>query len=559
MVGNNTVEAVIGATISPTFTKAFSKAKKAAKRLGETVAKIGGAASDRKYNRLIKHNRHLAESIDKAKRRQDALNRSLRTSNTLMKRGRGYAGSAAKAAGVAAVGGFGLSRIIGSGMEFESAISDVNSVANQKGSFDTLGTAQAALADQIKRLGANTAWTGTEVASAAKFLTMAGFDISKTIGALPATLDLATASKLDLGQTADIMSNIMTPFKLGADQTERVADTLTAVFTTSNTDLAKLGETMKYVAPIAAKLGMSMSDTAAMAGILGNSGIQASQAGTTLRAMFNRLAAPGTKAQSILAGLNVETQDANGNLRDLTGILADVSNSMSNKGLGTAEQLAVLKEVFGEEAMAGVSTLIDAAEQNGEDTSEALQKYMKKIRDTNLGLTKKVAKIQLDNTKGDILLAGSAIAGLWTTIYDAVNPVIRTVVQGFTDIVTKVNEWMMIHPKLTKVIGLAAGGMVIFAGAMATAFTIMAIGSFATGLLTKNLGFLNKGFSAVTWAVRGLGLALTLNPLGLVIAAADFRSLFFYQYLQVILDQLHNLIEIDTSKLVFSAAQSREQ
>lgn len=135
---------------------------------------------------------------------------------------------------------------------------------------------------------------------------MAGFTPQAIQAALPGVLNMALAGGVELGETADIGSNILTQFNLTADQMDRVGDTLTAAFTRTNTDLRALGETMKYTGPVAAKLGISLEEAAAMAGMLANNGLRGSDAGTAMRASLFRLASPPKAAADALKELGCQ-------------------------------------------------------------------------------------------------------------------------------------------------------------------------------------------------------------------------------------------------------------
>ncbi|HCX7581889.1 TPA: phage tail tape measure protein, partial [Escherichia coli] len=162
-----------------------------------------------------------------------------------------------------------------------------------------------ALREQALKLGSETQFTAGDAASGQAFLAMAGFTPQAIQAALPGVLSMATAGGMDLGETADIGSNILTQFGLSADQMDRVGDTLTAAFTRTNTDLRALGETMKYAGPVAGKLGISLEQAAAMAGVLANMGIRGSDAGTAMRASLARLASPPKAAAEALKELGV--------------------------------------------------------------------------------------------------------------------------------------------------------------------------------------------------------------------------------------------------------------
>src|SRR5690606_2922780 len=165
----------------------------------------------------------------------------------------------------------------------------------------------AILSRTARELGASTVFSASQAAEGMSYLAMAGFSVSEIVDAMPGLLDTAAAAQSGLGVTADIVSNILSGFQLEARETTRVADVLTATFTSSNTTLEMLGDTMSYVAPVAASLGISLEEVAAMTGRLGDVGIQGQRAGTALRAIFTRLAAPTGEAAKILQQLGVAT------------------------------------------------------------------------------------------------------------------------------------------------------------------------------------------------------------------------------------------------------------
>jgi TP901 family phage tail tape measure protein len=168
----------------------------------------------------------------------------------------------------------------------------------------------AALRAQAKKLGAETAFTTRDAASGQAFLAMAGFTPQSIQAALPGVLNMALAGGMDLGESADIGSNILSQFTLPAGEMDRVSDVLTAAFTRTNTDLRSLGDTMKYAGPVASKLGISLEEAAGMAGILANNGLRGSDAGTAMRASLARLASPTAGAAKALKQLGVSVSDA---------------------------------------------------------------------------------------------------------------------------------------------------------------------------------------------------------------------------------------------------------
>lgn len=293
-----------------------------------------------------------------------------------------------KFGGVVSAGAYVAARPIKIAIDFEQAMLNVKSVIN--GITDEQFKA---LNNEAKRLGATTSFSASEAAEGMKYLGYAGFSTNQIIAAMPGLLDMARAGVVDLGKASDISSNILSAFGISAGEMGRVADTLTMAFTTSNTTLESLGYTMGEVAPIAKEAGMSLEETAAMAGLLGNIGIQGSKAGTQLKAMVNRLSAPVGPAQKMLESLGVTVKDSAGNLRPMIEVLADMEKATA--ALGNADRLAAYKTIFGEEPIAGLSELVDKA-----GTGE-IAKYIDIIKNSS-GKASQVAAIQMSGLKGSL-------------------------------------------------------------------------------------------------------------------------------------------------------------
>ncbi len=223
------------------------------------------------------------------------------------------------------------------GVDFEKSMNRVRALTG------VTGQAFEAMEMQARELGKTTVFTASQAAEGMGFLAQAGFEVNKIMGAMPATLDLAAAAQLDLGRTADLVSNIMSGFGIDAVDLGDAVDVLTLTFISSNTNMEQLGDAMKFVAPVANSLGVSIQETAAAIGILSNAGLQSSLAGTGLRRVLSTLI---TKADQ----LGIVTQDAAGNLRPLANILDDLKES----GLTTGRAL----EIFGQRAGPAIMVLL---------------------------------------------------------------------------------------------------------------------------------------------------------------------------------------------------------
>lgn len=331
----------------------------------------------------------------------------------------GY-GAAGMATGAAAI--YKGTDIAGKAMGFDVDMSKVQAITRLSKESSEL----AALRAQARELGANTAFTAGEAAQGQGFLAMAGFTPKAIRDAMPGVLDIAKAGGVEIAAAADIGSNILTGFKLPANQMTRLGDVMVGTFTRANVDLQMLGETMKYVGPVAAGLGVDLETASAMAGKLGDAGIQGSMGGTAIRAILGRLASPPKAAHDALAALNVKTADAAGNLRSLPDILDELYKKTSK--MGDATRSDYFKAIAGEEAFAALTVL---TEQAG---SGKLQELIATLKQTQ-GEAGKVAKVMADNAIGDLDNLTSAWDDVGIQMMETENGPLRGIIQRVTEII----------------------------------------------------------------------------------------------------------------------------
>ena len=429
-----------------------------------------------------------------------------------------------------------LAAPIKTAMDFEQAMKNVGAICNA--SAEDI----AKMTKQARELGASTVFSASEAADGMQYLAMAGFNTEQTMAAMPGMLDLAAAGNTELGRTADIASNILSGFGLKAEEMARVSDVLTKTFTTSNTTLEMLGDTMKYVAPVASSVGMSIEDCAAAVGILGNSGIQGSQAGTVLRSALLRLSAPPTEAAKALESLGMSTKDAQGNVRPMVDILEELNEKTANMGSG--EKSGIFTKIFGMEGASGMVTLAASAgkqikDANGNITTE-LREYMAKVNNAS-GTAQQVAGDRMKTTAGALEEMKGAIEDMCITLGNLFLPILSKAMLKIADFVAGVSEFAQKHSVLT-------GAIMGVVTAMVLLKPLIAIGSILSGsfmlvvrsvLLAKNAFLLLNLASmksvavlmlqkaqlvasavatgAMTAAQWLLNVALSANPIGLVI------------------------------------------
>jgi TP901 family phage tail tape measure protein len=240
---------------------------------------------------------------------------------------------------------------------------------------------------QARKVGATTEFTAAEAAKGLDFLAMAGFDYGQAMKAIVPLTDLATAAQMDLARASDIASDALGAFGLSMDPDEietsmnRVNDVFAQTVTSSNTTMETLFETMQQAGPAVKTAGGELETFAALAGKLGSAGIKGSIAGTNLKNMFLRLAAPVGKSAKLLKKLRVETVGENGNMRDMIDIIGDLNAATEN--MGTAQRAAALDTLFGKRAISGASVLLDIGK-------DKLKEYRKELENAQ-GASKEMA------------------------------------------------------------------------------------------------------------------------------------------------------------------------
>ncbi|EFK3948652.1 phage tail tape measure protein, partial [Escherichia coli] len=378
-----------------------------------------------------------------------------------------------------------------------------------------------------------TQFTASDAASGQSFLAMAGFTPQAIQAALPGVLNMALAGGVELGETADIGSNILTQFNLTADQMDRVGDTLTAAFTRTNTDLRALGETMKYTGPVAAKLGISLEEAAAMAGMLANNGLRGSDAGTAMRASLSRLASPPKAAADALKELGVSVADARGKMRPMEDVLLDLYKATQK--YGQVGQVSFFKDIAGEEAFVGLQTLVAAA------GSGELQKLTRELQGAR-GEADRVAKVMADNLDGDLKNLDSAWEGLRIRISDLVDGPLRSVTQWLTRVLEKITSLAQAHPVLTRQLLIAGGALLAMTATIGSLSLVIGVlyGKLATlrlgfDILTRSMNVIRvlpALWGMVTGSVSLLGGAIgaLFSPVGLIVAALAGAAVLIWKY-----------------------------
>lgn len=295
--------------------------------------------------------------------------------------------------------------------------------------------------DRLYRsLGMNTEFTTAQAAAAGVNMSRSGFTTAEIEKSLPAVLNMATASDMGIEETASILSDITRGYGYQAEEMGRVTDIVSKSANIANMDVQTMFDTFKFAVPFAKSLGVSMEDLGAMTGVMADAGIKGSMAGTALRNAFTNLAAPSDKAATALKKLRVETTDADKNLLPMPAIIKQLNKSLG--GLGNAEKIAYLTDIFGDRAATGMLAVLDASE------SGKLKEKMEMVKDS-VGYAEDAAKIMRQGLKGSFKKLTSAVEGV------ALSFVTEDLSQGITGQIDKITakitgfaEWLRAHPRI---------------------------------------------------------------------------------------------------------------
>lgn len=418
-------------------------------------------------------------------------------------------------------------------MTFEGAMSKVRAITN------ATGEEYAKLSAKAEELGRTTRFTATQSAEAMTYLGMAGWKTEQILAGMEPMLNLAAAGGTDLARTADILSDDLAAFGLEIDKAEHMADVFAYTITNSNTTVELMGETMKYAAPVARAFGATMEETAALTGLMANAGIKGSQAGTSLRQGFLRLAGPPRKAANELEALGINISDAQREMEEtqatLRGLGIEMDESLlpqqkmvaiirqladNTSGLGNEQKLAALSAIFGTTAASGWLNVINQG-------PEALDKFINALQNCD-GEAKRMSDTMMDNAQGAAIEFKSAIDATAITIGKQFLPMLQSVLKTGTTFAKGLAEWAGEHTTLVQYIGLATaglGGMAVAATGVATviagfSFVAAQINLLRHSTMLASVSMKLARGAALAWqgAQWLLNAAMAANPIGLFIA-----------------------------------------
>ena len=389
------------------------------------------------------------------------------------------------------------------GGDFEEQMSRVKAISG------ATGDAFEELRDQAIDLGAKTAFSAKESADGMENLASAGFDAQEIMAAMPGLLDLAAVSGGDVALASENAATALRGFGLEADQSGHIADVFARAAADTNAEVADMGEAMKYIAPVANAMGLSIEETAAAIGIMSDAGVKGSQAGTTLRGALSRIAKPTKAMRETMDELGVSFYDSEGNMISLQDQISLLSDSFD--GLTQEQKNQALVTLYGQESLSGMMALID----KGPDSLGALTESLEQSD----GAADEMARTMQDNMNSSIEQMMGALESAAIVIQDILAPAISAVadyIGGLAEKFVSAPKWMQTAIITFGLLAAAIGPVLLVVGAF-----ILKLQDFKIGLAIIRSDFpkLGKVISGLMSPLKSLFGIIAANPIILLVAA----------------------------------------
>ena len=321
------------------------------------------------------------------------------------------------AAGVTISAGAGIASTINTYADFEAAMSNVKAISG------ATANEFAALTEKAKQMGAVTKFTASESAEAFTYMAQAGWNAKDMIEGIDGLMSLSAASGESLGLTSDIVTDALTAFNMPAKESGRFADVMAQASNATNTNVAKMGETFKYVAPVAGALGYTIEDTAVAIGLMANSGIKASQAGTSLRSLLTNLTHPVGQAKDAIEALDLSITNADGSVKPLSQTMEELRSKFL--ALSEAERTQYAAMLAGQEGMSGLLAIVNSSDAD-------FRKLTEEINNSS-GAAKRMSEIMMDNLAGKYELFTGSIDSVKMALGERFKPYLVEALEWLTD------------------------------------------------------------------------------------------------------------------------------
>lgn len=311
----------------------------------------------------------------------------------------------------------GLKDTIDTYKDFEAAMSQVSAVSGAAGSDLNK------LTEKAKAMGASTKFTATEAAEGFNYMAMAGWKTQDMLDGIEGIMSLAAASGEDLATTSDIVTDALTAFNMQASDSGHFADVLASASSNANTNVSMMGESFKYVAPVAGAMKYSVEDVSLALGLMANASIKSSMAGTSLKTAIANMSAPTDKMASTMKKYGISLKDSHGRMKTFKGVLDNIRGSLGK--LSEAEQTAAAKNIFGKESMAGMLAIVNASTKD-------YNKLARAVKNAD-GASAEMEKTMMDNLQGSITYFQSAFDGVKLSLGKRLAPYVRSATDWLTE------------------------------------------------------------------------------------------------------------------------------
>lgn len=398
------------------------------------------------------------------------------------------------------------------GGDFEEQMSRVKAISG------ATGDAFEELRDQAIDLGAKTAFSAKESADGMENLASAGFDAQEIMAAMPGLLDLAAVSGGDVALASENAATALRGFGLEADQSGHIADVFARAAADTNAEVADMGEAMKYIAPVANAMGLSIEETAAAIGIMSDAGVKGSQAGTTLRGALSRIAKPTKAMRETMDELGVSFYDSEGNMISLQDQISLLSGSFD--GLTQEQKNQALVTLYGQESLSGMMALID----KGPDSLGALTESLEQSD----GAADEMARTMQDNMNSSIEQMLGAFESAAIVIQDILAPAISAVadyIGGLAEKFVSAPKWMQTAIITFGLLAAAIGPVLLVVGTF-----LVKLNDLKAGIAILQSGFpkLGKLISGLMGPIKALFGLIMAHPFIALVVAAVAAFIYFW-------------------------------
>lgn len=365
--------------------------------------------------------------------------------------------------------------------KFESAMSEVQAISG------ATGEDLEALSEKAQEMGSKTKFSASESAEALQYMAMAGWKTEDMLAGIEGIMNLAAASGEDLATTSDIVTDALTAFGLSADDAGTFADVLAAASANANTNVSMLGESFKYVAPVAGALGYSAEDTAIALGLMANAGIKGSQGGTALRSSLSKLVKPTADAATLMEQYGLSLTNADGSVKSLGDVMDMLRETMG--GLTEAEQAQAAATLFGQEAMSGMLAIINASDEDYSKLTDAIY--------GSQDAAKNMADTMQDNLGGQLTILKSTLEGIAISFGNLLLPAVKKVVGWVQNFATWLNNLSETQKEtIVRIAGVVAAiGPLLLVGGKLLMFI---------GKLPQTISTAKSGFGVLKGAIAGI-------------------------------------------------------